>query len=150
VSPLALLPAKANEQHYELPAEFFELALGPHRKYSCCLYADANETLGEAEAHALGETCRHADLHDGQRVLELGCGWGSLSLWMAEHYPRSRIVSVSNSHSQRRFIEAQAAAPAQSAPTSACPRTPSPFWPMRSGSLRRAAAPMIGVASRKA
>jgi cyclopropane-fatty-acyl-phospholipid synthase len=106
--PIAENTAEANEQHYELPAEFFELALGPNRKYSCCLYAGA-DTLGAAEDRALRETCAHADLKDGQQVLELGCGWGSLSLWMAERYPLSRIVSVSNSHSQRSFIEAQAA-----------------------------------------
>ena len=108
--PIAENTQEANEQHYELPAEFFELALGPHRKYSCCLYAGDGGSLGEAEARALSETCAHADLYDGQEVLELGCGWGSLSLWMAEHYPASRIVSVSNSNSQRLYIQAQAEA----------------------------------------
>jgi cyclopropane-fatty-acyl-phospholipid synthase len=107
--PIAENTAEANAQHYELPAEFFELALGPHRKYSCCLYGGALDTLEAAEARALGETCEHADLKDGQDVLELGCGWGSLSLWMAKAYPGSRIVSVSNSHSQRPHIEAEAA-----------------------------------------
>lgn len=99
----------ANAQHYELPARFFELCLGPRLKYSCCLY-DGVETLAEAEVRALEETCAHADLQDGQEVLELGCGWGSLSLWMAERYPASRIVAVSNSASQRAHIEARAAA----------------------------------------
>jgi cyclopropane-fatty-acyl-phospholipid synthase len=108
--PIAENTVEANDQHYELPAEFFALALGPHRKYSSCLYTGAAETLGQAEAQALAETCAHADLQDGQQVLELGCGWGSLSLWMAEHFPGSTIVSVSNSHSQRRFIETEAAA----------------------------------------
>ena len=102
--------AAANSQHYELPAEFFTLALGPRRKYSSCYYATAQDTLAEAEAGALTLTAEHADLADGQDVLELGCGWGSLSLWMAERFPRSRIVSVSNSQSQRRFIQSVAAA----------------------------------------
>ncbi|WP_122466947.1 SAM-dependent methyltransferase [Brevundimonas lutea] len=99
----------ANAQHYELPARFFELCLGPRLKYSCCLYEGA-ETLEYAEVRALEETCAHADLHDGQDVLELGCGWGSLSLWMAERYPNSRITAVSNSASQRAHIEARAEA----------------------------------------
>ena len=82
----------ANAQHYELPAAFFGLVLGPRRKYSSCLYPKGSETLAQAEEHALAQTMAHADLMDGQRILELGCGWGSLSLWMAEHYqtPRSR------------------------------------------------------------
>ena len=103
--PIAENTDEANEQHYELPAEFFELALGPHRKYSSCFYAGSTDTLGQAEARALALTCDHADLMDGQDVLELGCGWGSL--WMAEHYPNSRIVSVSNSNSQRLYIQSQ-------------------------------------------
>jgi cyclopropane-fatty-acyl-phospholipid synthase len=107
--PIAENTADANAQHYEVPAEFFRLVLGPRRKYSSCLYAAANSTLAEAEEHALSETCAHAGLADGQDVLELGCGWGSLSLWMAEHYPASRITAVSNSHSQRAAIEAAAA-----------------------------------------
>jgi cyclopropane-fatty-acyl-phospholipid synthase len=108
--PIAENTAEANEQHYELPADFFGMVLGPHRKYSSCLYDSPSDTLGEAEARALQETAEHADLIDGQDVLELGCGWGSLSLWMAAHYPASRIVSVSNSASQRQYIEGQAAA----------------------------------------
>ncbi|MDE2488456.1 MAG: class I SAM-dependent methyltransferase [Alphaproteobacteria bacterium] len=102
--PIAENTAEANAQHYELPPQFFGLILGPRRKYSCCLYAPGDD-LATAEARSLEKTCRHAGLHDGQTVLELGCGWGSLSLWMAEHYPRSRIVAVSNSHAQRRFIQ---------------------------------------------
>ena len=109
-APLALLPEKANEQHYELPAAFFAAVLGPHRKYSCCWWPEGVETLEQAEAAALAETCARAGLADGQRILELGCGWGSLSLWMAERFPGSRITAVSNSHSQRQFITAQAAA----------------------------------------
>ncbi|MDQ3126578.1 MAG: cyclopropane-fatty-acyl-phospholipid synthase family protein [Pseudomonadota bacterium] len=102
--------AAANEQHYELPPEFFEICLGKRLKYSCCLYPDAETTLDQAEEAALAETCAHAALMDGQRVLELGCGWGSLSLWMAECYPNSTITAVSNSHGQRGHIEAQAQA----------------------------------------
>jgi cyclopropane-fatty-acyl-phospholipid synthase len=109
-APLALLPEKANEQHYEVPAEFFGAVLGPHRKYSCCWWPENVSTLEAAEAAALAETCARAGLADGQQILELGCGWGSLSLWMATHYPGSRITAVSNSHSQRAHIEAEAAA----------------------------------------
>jgi cyclopropane-fatty-acyl-phospholipid synthase len=105
--PIAENTAEANIQHYELPADFFGLVLGPRRKYSCCLYAPG-EDLAAAEARALEETCRHADLHDGQSILELGCGWGSLSLWMAERYPAARITAVSNSASQRLHVEAEA------------------------------------------
>ena len=100
--------AAANAQHYELPPEFFEICLGARLKYSCCLYPTADTTLNEAEEAALADTCAHAGLADGQRVLELGCGWGSLSLWMAERYPNSTITAVSNSHGQRGHIEAQA------------------------------------------
>jgi len=99
----------ANAQHYELPPEFFRLFLGARRKYSCCLYPTADTTLDQAEELALLETARHAGLADGQRILELGCGWGSLSLWMAQHYPNARITAVSNSHSQRAHIEREAA-----------------------------------------
>jgi cyclopropane-fatty-acyl-phospholipid synthase len=106
--PIAENTAEANAQHYEVPAEFFALVLGPRRKYSSCLYDSPATTLAEAEELALAETCAHADLADGQNVLELGCGWGSLSLWMAERYPASRITAVSNSHSQRAAIEAAA------------------------------------------
>ena len=106
--PIALNTDDANRQHYEIPADFFALVLGPHLKYSCCLYEDGAATLADAEEHALAATAAHADLVDGHRILELGCGWGSLSLWMAERFPSSRIVSVSNSASQRRFVEAQA------------------------------------------
>lgn len=98
----------ANAQHYELPAEFFRICLGPRLKYSCCLYPTGAESLAQAEEAALAETAMHAGLADGQTVLELGCGWGSLSLWMAERYPASTITAVSNSAGQRAFIEAQA------------------------------------------
>ncbi|PZP99912.1 MAG: SAM-dependent methyltransferase [Variovorax paradoxus] len=107
---LAPLPEKANEQHYEVPAAFFAQVLGPHRKYSSCHWPPGVDTLAEAEAAALASTCDRAGLQDGQRVLELGCGWGSLSLWMAERYPNSWITALSNSQSQRAYIEAQALA----------------------------------------
>lgn len=106
--PIAVHTAEANAQHYELPAEFFSLVLGPRRKYSSCLYVSPATTLAQAEVAALEETCAHADLADGQDILELGCGWGSLSLFMAERYPSARIVSVSNSSSQRSYIQEQA------------------------------------------
>jgi cyclopropane-fatty-acyl-phospholipid synthase len=106
--PIAEHTQAANDQHYELPPAFFTRVLGPRLKYSSCLYPTGKETLEEAEILALAETCAHADLKDGQDILELGCGWGSLSLWMAEHYPNARIISVSNSTPQRRFIEARA------------------------------------------
>ena len=102
--PIANVPEAANEQHYEVPADFFKHCLGPRLKYSSCLFEKAT-TLEEAEIEALEATCRHADLADGQDILELGCGWGSLTLWMAEQYPNSRITGVSNSHGQRAHIE---------------------------------------------
>lgn len=101
--------AAANKQHYELPPEFFALTLGPQRKYSCCFYPTGSESLADAERLALEETVAHAALDDGQAILELGCGWGSLTLFMAARFPRSVITAVSNSHPQRLFIEAQAA-----------------------------------------
>ena len=104
-SPIALVPEKANEQHYALPAEFFELVLGRHRKYSCGLWTPQTRSLDEAEENALTQTCARADLRDGQRILDLGCGWGSLSLWVAERYPRSHVTAVSNSAIQRASIE---------------------------------------------
>jgi cyclopropane-fatty-acyl-phospholipid synthase len=107
--PIALHTDDANAQHYELPARFFELVLGPNRKYSSCLYQGADDTLAQAEEQALAETAAHAGLADGQRILELGCGWGSLSLWMAAHFPTAQITAVSNSHSQRATIERLAA-----------------------------------------
>ncbi len=108
--PIAENTADANTQHYEVTADFFRLVLGPRLKYSSCLYGAGPGTLERAEERALAETCAHADLLSGQDILELGCGWGSLSLWMAEHYPASRIVAVSNSRTQRAAIEAMAAA----------------------------------------
>ncbi len=109
ILPVAVHTDEANRQHYELPPEFFSLVLGPHRKYSCCYYDKPGTTLAEAELRALEITAERAGLADGQRILELGCGWGSLSLFMAERFPRATITAVSNSHGQRQFIEAEAA-----------------------------------------
>jgi len=103
-SPIALVPEKANEQHYELPPDFFTRVLGPHLKYSSCLYPHGDESLADAEAAMLQLTAERAELADNQAILELGCGWGSLTLWMAERYPNATIVAVSNSADQRRFI----------------------------------------------
>ena len=101
---------KANEQHYELPPEFFELVLGPRLKYSSCLWPAGVETLAEAEEAMLALTCERAGVEDGMELLDLGCGWGSLTLWLAERYPSARILAVSNSRVQREFIEARARA----------------------------------------
>jgi cyclopropane-fatty-acyl-phospholipid synthase len=108
LGPVAPVPGKANEQHYEVPPEFFEAVLGARLKYSCCFWPEGVTTLDQAEEAALARTCRRAQIADGQDILELGCGWGSLSLWMAEKFPNSRILSVSNSAPQRRFIEKRA------------------------------------------
>ncbi len=105
---IAPLPEKANEQHYELPAEFFTHVLGRHRKYSCCYWPSGAETLDEAEEESLRITAERAGLGNGMRILELGCGWGSLSLWMASKYPKSEITAVSNSAPQREYIYDQA------------------------------------------
>ena len=107
--PIAIHTDDANAQHYEVPVSFFDLCLGPRRKYSCCYYERPDTTLAEAEEAALAMTCEHAGLADNQDILELGCGWGSLSLYMAARYPGSRITAVSNSHGQRKHIEALAA-----------------------------------------
>lgn len=107
-APVALVPEKANEQHYELPPEFFQLTLGPRLKYSSGYYPRGDESLAEAEEEMLALTARRAGLRDGQDVLELGCGWGSLTLWMGEHFPGSRIRAVSNSAPQREHILDQA------------------------------------------
>ena len=101
---IAPVPELANAQHYEVPAAFFHYCLGINRKYSSCFWMPDTQTLDEAEVLALTQTCDHADLQDGQAILELGCGWGSLSLWMAAQYPKSTITGVSNSNSQREYI----------------------------------------------
>ncbi|HSF09116.1 MAG TPA: cyclopropane-fatty-acyl-phospholipid synthase family protein [Nitrospirales bacterium] len=106
-SSIAPFPEKANSQHYEVPAEFFQKVLGPQLKYSSAFWPEGIESLPEAEEVSLRETKVHADLHDGQSVLELGCGWGSLTLCIAAQYPHSHITAVSNSHSQKAYIDSQ-------------------------------------------
>ncbi len=106
--PVAEVPEKANEQHYELPEGFFGLVLGPRRKYSGCLWEPGTTTLAQAEEEMLALSCERAQVADGMRILELGCGWGSLTLWLGEHYPGAQVTAVSNSHGQRRYIEAEA------------------------------------------
>jgi cyclopropane-fatty-acyl-phospholipid synthase len=107
--PIALSVEAANEQHYEAPTGFFQRVLGPRLKYSSCLFPGGGETLAEAEELMLELTCRRAGLADGRKILELGCGWGSLTLWMAEKYPRARITAVSNSRTQKAHIDAECA-----------------------------------------
>lgn len=109
-SEVAIHTDAANGQHYELPPAFFELCLGSRLKYSCAYYPRAGMTLDEAEEAMLALYGERAELADGQSILELGCGWGSLTLWMAHRYPRARITAVSNSAPQRRHIEARCAA----------------------------------------
>lgn len=109
-SPIAINTDDANEQHYEVPAEFFHGHLGSHLKYSCCLYPQGNEALDEAERLMLELYAERAGLKDGMRILDLGCGWGSLSLWLAQRYPNAQVVGLSNSYGQREFILGQAKA----------------------------------------
>jgi len=106
---IALNTHEANLQHYELPAQFFELVLGIHRKYSCGYWDEDDLGLDQSEQRALERTCEHADIRNGDRILELGCGWGSLTLWMAQQFPDSHITAISNSASQRAHIVACAA-----------------------------------------
>jgi cyclopropane-fatty-acyl-phospholipid synthase len=107
-SPIAIRTADPNVQHYEVPTEFFQLVLGMWLKYSCCYWPPGVATLDQAEEAMLELTCRRAGLEDGMRVLDLGCGWGSLSLWIATHYPNCQVLAVSNSNTQREYIEGQA------------------------------------------
>lgn len=106
-SPIALHTDKANAQHYEVPAPFFQHVLGKRLKYSGCYWPNGVATLDAAEEAMLRLSCEQAQLQDGMDVLDLGCGWGSLSLWIAEQYPRCRILAISNSRSQRQFIESE-------------------------------------------
>lgn len=106
--PLLLAETEANEQHYEVPTEFFRQVLGPRMKYSCALWEAGCADLAVAEEAMLELTCERAEIDDGMEILELGCGWGSLALWMAEKYPAAKIVAVSNSTTQRQFIELRA------------------------------------------
>ena len=108
-SPIAIKTAAANEQHYEVPTEFFKLVLGPRMKYSSGFWPREDTTFAESEEAMLALTCERATLADGQDILELGCGWGSLTLWMAEKYPAARVTGVSNSATQKLHIETEAA-----------------------------------------
>lgn len=103
--PIAIETRAANAQHYELPPDFFGLVLGPRRKYSACYWPDGVQTLAQAEEAMLALTCERAGLEDGMQVLDLGCGWGSLCGWIAERYPRCRILAVSNSAPQKAYID---------------------------------------------
>lgn len=107
IAPVAMKTGAANQQHYEVPTEFFKIVLGPRMKYSCGFWPDDDTDLAASEDAMLRLTCERALLEDGQRILELGCGWGSLTLWMAERYPKARITAVSNSATQRRHIESE-------------------------------------------
>jgi cyclopropane-fatty-acyl-phospholipid synthase len=106
-SPIAIETRAANQQHYEVPADFFQCILGPHLKYSSCWWPQGVSTLAESEEAMLGLTAKRARLEDGQNVLELGCGWGSFSLYAAERFPGCQFLGVSNSRSQKLFIDAE-------------------------------------------
>ncbi|MBU1100793.1 MAG: cyclopropane-fatty-acyl-phospholipid synthase family protein [Bacteroidetes bacterium] len=107
-SPLAVNTTEANEQHYEVPTEFFKTVLGQRLKYSCGYWEADTDGLDSAEENMLALTCKRANITDGEEILELGCGWGSLSLYMAEHFPNSKITAVSNSSTQKEFIDEEA------------------------------------------
>ena len=107
-APIALKTDTANNQHYEVPTDFFKLILGPRLKYSCCFFPGETNNLKQAEDEMLRLTCQRAKIENGQTILELGCGWGSLTLWMAEHFPDSKIESVTNSLSQKKYIDEKA------------------------------------------
>jgi len=109
-SPIAVSTDDPNRQHYEVPTEFFHLVLGQWLKYSCCHWGDGVSNLNEAEVAMLALTCQRARLEDGMEVLDLGCGWGSLSLWIGERFPNCRVLAVSNSHTQREYIQTQCSA----------------------------------------
>lgn len=106
--PVAAETKRANEQHYEVPSAFFVRILGPRLKYSSCLWEAGTDDLAASEEAMLSTTCERAEIRDGMELLDLGCGWGSLSLWLAERYPSSRILAVSNSRTQKEFIDDQA------------------------------------------
>jgi cyclopropane-fatty-acyl-phospholipid synthase len=101
---IAICTDEANEQHYEVPAEFYTMCLGPRKKYSAGLWPSSTTTLEESEVHMLELYCERAQLHDGMSIVDLGCGWGSLTLYLAQKYPNSKITSISNSYSQREYI----------------------------------------------
>ncbi len=107
--PVAINTSESKEQHYEVPTRFYQYCLGPRLKYSSCLYERDEDSLAIAEERMLALTCERARLRDGLHILELGCGWGSLTLWIAEKYPQSRITGVSHSRTQREHILGEAA-----------------------------------------
>jgi cyclopropane-fatty-acyl-phospholipid synthase len=107
-SPVAIETKAANEQHYEVPTEFYQYCLGPNLKYSSAYYKEGITDLGKAEEEMLRMTCERAQLKDGMHILELGCGWGSLTLWMGKHFPNAKITAVSNSRTQKEYIDATA------------------------------------------
>lgn len=104
LSPIAIETDLANDQHYQVPSGFFEKVLGENMKYSCAFFEKGNESLKEAESKMLKITCERAQIKDGMKILELGCGWGAITLYMAKQYPNSAITAVSNSKTQREFI----------------------------------------------
>ncbi|MCA9263910.1 MAG: class I SAM-dependent methyltransferase [Planctomycetales bacterium] len=106
-SEITLHARQANEQHYEVPPEFFTKVLGTHLKYSCGLWQRDSDTLDDAEVRMLHTTCERAGIRDGMSVLDLGCGWGSLSLWIAHRFPNCLVHAMSNSRTQKAYIEAQ-------------------------------------------
>jgi cyclopropane-fatty-acyl-phospholipid synthase len=106
-SAIAIHTDDPNRQHYEVPADFFEIVLGRHLKYSCCYWPEGVETIDAAEEAMLQLTCERAQLEAGMELLDLGCGWGSLSLWVAERYPASNVLAVSNSRTQATYIQDQ-------------------------------------------
>jgi cyclopropane-fatty-acyl-phospholipid synthase len=108
-SPIAIETKAANEQHYEVPTRFYQLCLGRRLKYSGAYWPRGVQTLDQAEEAMLKLTCERARIADGQNILELGCGWGSMSLWLAENYPRSQVTGVSNSATQKQYIDAECA-----------------------------------------
>lgn len=107
-SPLAIMTKQANDQHYEVPTEYYDLCLGEHKKYSSCYWDESIRILEDAERKSLDISIEHAEIHDGMRILELGCGWGSLSLELARRFPNSQITSVSNSKTQKKYIDQKA------------------------------------------
>ena len=107
-SPLALNTSEANDQHYEVPTGFYDFTLGDHKKYSCCLFDTHVKNLSTAEEHMLALSCERAEIQDGMDILELGCGWGSLTLWLGRHYPNAKITAVSNSSTQKTYIDGKA------------------------------------------
>ena len=106
-SPIAIETDQPNIQHYEVPSDFFRLVLGRWMKYSCCFWSENVHTLDAAEAAMLALTCERAQIADGMHILDLGCGWGAFSMWAAQHYPHARIMALSNSRTQKAFIDSQ-------------------------------------------